>query len=135
MRFGPRQSRLGLLGALVFVAVALAGCSNPFDKKEEPKVDPNLFPSDYKSRVALFLQTYITDREGFRGAGISAPVLKPFGSDNRYVVCVRLNGSKAGDKAAVFFGGALNQFSNATEGMCAGAAYEPYRELEAGAPK
>jgi len=135
MPFGPRRGRPGLLGALVFIAIALAGCSNPFDKKEQPKVDPNLFPSDYRSRVALFLQTYITDREGFRGAGISAPVLKPFGTDTRYVVCVRLNGSKAGDKMAVFFGGALNQFSNATDGICDGAAYEPYRELEAGAPK
>jgi hypothetical protein len=126
MRFGQGHGRPVLAGALVLVALASAGC----DHKERPKVDPNLFPTDYKSKIVKTLQTSLTDRSSFFGAAISPPVLKPFGAENRYVVCVRLSGNKPGEKMAIFFGGELNQFVDATEDVCRGAAYEPFPELE-----
>jgi hypothetical protein len=124
MRFGQGYGRL--VGALALVAFVSAGC----DHKERPKIDPNLFPTDYKSKIVKMLQTSLTDRSSFFGAAISPPVLKPFGTDNRYVVCVRLSGNKPGEKMAIFFGGELNQFVDAVEDGCKGAAYEPFPELE-----
>jgi hypothetical protein len=76
------------------------------------------------------LQTSLTDRSSFFGAAISPPALKPFGTENRYVVCVRLAGVKPGEKMAIFFGGQLNQFVDAAPDVCKGAAYEPFPELE-----
>jgi hypothetical protein len=126
MRFGLGHWRPVLVGALAIVAIALAGCG----EKREAKVDPNLFPTDYKAKILKVLQTYLTDRSGFIGAAISPPVLKPFGNENRYVVCVRLSGNKPGEKMAIFFGGEVNQFVDAAQGVCTGAAYEPFPELE-----
>jgi hypothetical protein len=126
MRFGPGHRRPLLLGALALIAIASASCDS---HKEEPRVDPNLFPTDYKSKIVTFLQKYLTDRTSFFGASISPPMLKPFGIDNRYVVCVRLSGNKPGEKMAVFYGGQLNQFVDAGD-VCKGAAYEPFPELE-----
>jgi hypothetical protein len=126
MRFAPRQ----VLPA-VLACVALFGCSLFDQKKEEPKIDPNLFPVDYRAKIVGILKVQLRERSAFTGALISPPALKPFGTENRYVVCVRIvNGSKPGEKMAAFFGGELNQFIDADQGVCAGAAYEPFRELE-----
>jgi hypothetical protein len=127
MRFGQGYGRPVLLGALALVAVASAGCDH---KEREARVDPNLFPVDYKSKIVKVLQTNLTDRSASFGAAISPPMLKPFGSDNRYVVCVRLSGNKPGEKMAIFFGGEVNQFVDAGQDGCKGAAYEPFPELE-----
>jgi len=127
MRFGQGHGRPVLVGALALFAIASAGCDH---KGSEARVDPNLFPADYKSKVLKVLQTSITDRSSFFGAAISAPVLKPFGNENRYVVCVRLSGSKPGEKTAIFFGGEVTQFVDAAQDACKGAAYEPFTELE-----
>jgi len=128
MRFDLRYLRPIGLGALACIAVA--GCDT-FDQKKKEVIDPNVFPTDYKSKIAVFMKTYLTDRTSYLGAAISSPVLKAFGADNRYVVCVRLvSGSQAGEKIAVFFGGQLNQLVEASPGSCAGAQYEPFRELE-----
>ena len=126
MRFGQGHRRHVLVGALALAALASAGCSN----KEPVRVDPNLFPTDYKSKIHKVLQTNLTDRSSFFGAAISQPVLKPFGSENRYVVCVRLSGSKPGEKMAIFFGGEVNQFVDAAQDGCKGVVYEPFPELE-----
>jgi hypothetical protein len=126
MRFGQGHGRPVLVGALAIVALVSAGCEH----KERPKVEPNLFPADYKSKILKVLQTNLTDRSSFFGAAISPPVLKAFGTDTRYVVCVRLSGNKPGEKMAIFFGGELNQLVDAAEDVCKGAAYEPFPELE-----
>lgn len=116
---------------IVLTCVVLVGCGWFDQKKEEPKVDPNVFPVDYRAKIVGFLKVQLRDRSAYMGALISPPTLKPFGTENRYVVCVRIvNGSKPGEKMAIFFGGQLNQFVDADEGVCAGAAYEPFRELE-----
>jgi hypothetical protein len=129
MRFVPLYLRPLMLGALACTALV---CCSMFDqKKDEPKVDPNLFPTDYKAKIITFLKTYLSERSAYSGALISSPVLKPFGTENRYVVCVRLvNGSKVGEKMATFFGGQLNQFVDADQSACTGAAYAPFVELE-----
>ena len=120
----------GLILLMGVACVAVAACDS--GKKEQPKVDPNLFPTDYKAKIVTFMRTYLTDRSSYVGALVSPPFLKPFGADNRYVACVRLtSGSKAGERMAVFFGGQLNQFIDADPGGCATVAYEPFRELEA----
>ena len=126
MRFASRHALM-----VVLACVALAGCGAFDQKKDEPKIDPNLFPVDYKAKVVSFLKATLSERSAYMGALISPPILKPFGTENRYVVCVRItNGSKPGDKTAVFFGGQLNQFVDAEQGVCTGVAYEPFRELE-----
>lgn len=127
MRFGHGHGRPVLAGALALVAIASTGCDN---KGREARVDPNLFPTDYKSKIVKVLQTYLTDRSSTFGAAISPPVLKPFGADNRYVVCLRLSGNKPGEKMAIFFGGQVNQFVDAAQDICKGAAYEAFPELE-----
>jgi hypothetical protein len=126
MRFGPSHRRPVLLGALALIAIASGSCDS---HKPEPKVDPNLFPTDYKPKIVAFLQKYLTDRSSFSGASISPPMLKPFGTENRYVVCIRLSGNKPGEKMAIFYGGQLNQFVDAGD-VCKGAAYEPFPELD-----
>jgi hypothetical protein len=126
MRFGQGNGGPILVGALTLVAFLAAGC----DHKERPKIDPNLFPTDYKAKILKVLQTSLTDRTSFFGAAISQPMLKPFGTENRYVVCVRLSGNRPGEKVAIFFGGELNQFVEATEDVCKGVVYEPFPELE-----
>jgi hypothetical protein len=125
MRFGQGYRRPVLIGALALVALASVGCSH----EEHAKVDPNLFPTDYKAKILKLLQKSLTDRSSFFGAAISPPVLKPFGNDTRYVVCVRISGDKPGEKLAIFFGGEVTQFVDAQDG-CKGAAYEPFPELE-----
>jgi len=120
---------LGLILLTGIACAAIAACDT--GKKEAPKVDPNLFPTDYKAKIVTLMRTYLTDRAGYSGALVSPPFLRPFGADNRYVACVRLtNGSKAGEKMAVCFGGQLNQFIDADPGVCATVAYEPFLELE-----
>jgi hypothetical protein len=127
MRFGPSHKRPVLLGALALIAIASGSCDS--HKGQEARVDPNLFPTDYKSKIFAFLQKYLTDRSSFSGASISPPMLKPFGTEDRYVVCVRLSGNKPGERMAIFYGGQLNQFVDAGD-VCKGAAYEPFPELE-----
>jgi hypothetical protein len=127
MRFGQSHGRPVLIGAMALLAIASTGCDH---KGSEARVDPNLFPADYKSKVLKVLQTYLTDRSSFFGAAISPPVLKPFGTENRYVVCLRLSGNKPGEKMAIFFGGEVNQLVDAAQDVCKGAAYEPFPELE-----
>jgi hypothetical protein len=71
-------------------------------------------------------------RDGF----ISEPTLKAFGTENRYVVCVRFNvkGSDGRqvfpqEKLAASFAGNPNQYLDATPDKCAASAYKPFPEL------
>ena len=61
-----------------------------------------------------------------RDAAITDPVLRPVGTDQRYVVCVRANTRDAAgryleapkDRIAYFYGGHLNQLVDATPEQC-----------------
>ena len=117
----------------VALASALAGCSGGvFGPKEEPRVDPNLFPSNYKTELVRYLETNPASYENTRETYLATPVLKPFGGQNRYVACLRVVGPDwRKEKMLIYYGGELNQFIDATPDMCGGAAYQPFPELTA----
>jgi hypothetical protein len=125
---GARSWRSAAAG---LVALGLAGCSSfSFGQAEKP-VEPNVFPADYKSGLMAFLQNNPFGLVGAREATLSAPEIKAFGTENRYVACLRVAGTDwRKEKMIVYFGGAINQFVDAGE-QCAGAAYQPFPELPA----
>jgi len=126
--------RAGVLAALV--AMTAAGCSGFGGPKTQqaaaaPPADPNAFPADYRNQIARFLATQLTDRADFRGALISPPVLKPVGASQHYVVCLQFDGhSQIKNKVAIYLGGDITQFIDSQPEQCAGAAYQPFKELE-----
>jgi len=127
-RAGAR--RLPALGA-VLVGLVLAQCSS-FSTAPPPAVDPNIFPANYKASLMTFLQTNPYGMVGAISADLSPPVLKPFGSESRYVACMRAAGPNwRKEKMVVFYGGEINQFVDATEEACKDAAYAPFPELTA----
>jgi hypothetical protein len=135
MRPGRRDFRLSV--AAMLVAFAVAGCSSFGGSKSDqprPAADPNAYPADYRNQIVVFLRQSLTDRADFRGALIAAPALKQTGDSQRYMVCVQVNGrGQPKTKVAIYFGGLMTQFIDATD-QCTGAAYLPFRELEAAIP-
>jgi hypothetical protein len=125
-----RASRRTAAGALT--AFVLAGCSSfGIGQPEPPPVDPNVLPADYKSGLMTFLQVNPFNLVGAREAEVSPPELKAFGNESRYVACLRVAGPEwRKEKMIVYYGGAINQFVDATE-LCKSAAYQPFPELPA----
>jgi hypothetical protein len=129
-----------LLPLVLIAALALAGCSsvpNPLAAPAESS-DVNTFPQNYKSELLAFMQTYLNDPTDVREAQMAEPVLKPVGSSNRYVVCLRYNAKDsqgrymgAKDSVAVYLRGRFNQLVNATGEICKGAVYQPFPEMQA----
>ncbi len=118
------------------LAATLAACSS--FGRQEPAIDPNLYPADYKANLLKFLQTYLNDPRGVHEAFLAEPTLRPVGNDSRYVLCVRYNardenGRYEGgtEKAAVYYAGKMTQFVDARPDWCAAAAYQPFPELQA----
>ena len=127
-RAGAR--RLPTLGA-VLVGLALAHCS-ALSTAPPKYVDPNLFPANYKASLMAFLGTNPYGMIGAISADLSPPVLKAFGTESRFVACMRAAGPNwQKQKMAVFYGGEINQFVDATEEACKDAAYAPFPELPA----
>jgi len=117
--------------ALGMTMLAFAGCSSFGGAEPEKPMEPNVFPADYKVGLIAFLQNNPFGLVGARDASLSAPELKAFGNDSRYVACLRVAGPDwRKEKMAVYFGGAINQFVDAGQ-QCNGAAYQPYPELPA----
>ena len=118
--------------ASILMTLALAGCSSfGLGRSEAPAVDPNTFPADYKSGLMTFLQTNPFNLVGTREAALSPPELKPFGNESRYVTCLQIAGPDwRKEKMVLYYGGAINQFVDATE-LCKSAAYQPFPELPA----
>lgn len=115
-------------------ALAVAGCSGLGGSKqaEGPPPDPNTFPTNYRTQVAMFLRQSMAGKLDFRGAAIAAPALKPIGDSQRYMVCVQFSGKgQLTTKVAIYLAGQITQFVDATPEQCAGAAYQPFKELEA----
>jgi hypothetical protein len=127
-------ARTGL--AIVLASIVAAGCTNGgylFNgpkKDTGPAVDANPYPTNYRNQVATFLITELSDRADYRASFIAQPVLMPFGTNQHYVVCVRLDGhGQHKDKAVVYLAGSINQYIDATPEQCASAPYEPFKEL------
>jgi hypothetical protein len=128
--------RAGAWTGLMLAGLAVAACSGSSNSKPAPVVDPNVLPAQYQLLIAKYLRTELTDQANYHGALISQPAIKPVGSSNRYVVCLRFNGnSQIKDKVAVFLSGSITQFVTATPEQCGDAQYQPFRELEAVGPE
>jgi hypothetical protein len=129
-----RQFRTLLAGALV--AAALGGCSGfGAPKKDATVIDPNAYPSTYRTQIASFLRQSLTNRVDFRGALIAPPVLMPIGDSQRYMVCVQFHGNgQVKNKVAIYFGGMIAQFIDSTPEQCGAVPYTPFTELAAALP-
>jgi hypothetical protein len=114
---------------LLLASLVIAGCS------PKPAIDPNVMPTDYRNQIATYLGTVLTDRADFRLSLIGAPVLKPAGASEHYIVCVMLNGhNQHKEKVVIYLGPNINQFVDAAPGQCTDAAYQPFKELAALSP-
>jgi hypothetical protein len=125
--------------ATICVAAALAGCSGVGSKtQQQTAVDPNLYPSNYRKQIAVYLEQQLSDRADFHGALISQPVLKQVadGASPHYLVCVQFNGhSQIKNKMVLFLAGEITQFVDSTPQQCSDAAYQPFAELESVVPE
>jgi hypothetical protein len=121
-----------LIAAAALLPLILSGCSGGgFGRPEEKVVDPNLFPANYRTLLVTYFQEHQTEMESVRDPLISVPALGQFGgAQSRYFVCLRMDqhGSRV-EKLVVFFGGQINQMTDATGSQCIGLAYQPFSEL------
>jgi hypothetical protein len=130
---GKRTASLVLLSV---VAAVITACSQP----TPPKTDPNVMPARYKDEIIDSLRIIFDKNEtrSITNAMISDPALRPVGSEQHYVVCVRytahgtaFNLTANAERIAYFYGGHLNQLVEATKEQCGNAAYKPFPELNA----
>lgn len=113
---------------------AVAACAS----KEEPKVDENAYPADYRKAILAFVQSSRSyDPTNIREASIGEPTLKPVVNTTRYLACVRFNPRDfdrrymgLSEYVVYFYAGEITQFVKATGDVCAGTAYQPFPELE-----
>jgi len=113
--------------------MVLAACSTA----EPPKVEPNVYPTDFKGEIVRAFQLPQDTPSVVRNALISDPAINPADPNSHYSVCVRFStGNAVGrltpnkDRIAYFYGGRLNQFVEATPEQCGKAFYKPFPELE-----
>ena len=116
--------------AVVFSALAVAGCTSFSGGADQPAVNPNIAPANYKAAIMGFLQNDPYALVGVREAALSPPALVPFGTESRYAVCLRAQGPDwKKEKMIIFYAGEINQFVDATGDACAKAAYQPFPEI------
>ena len=147
-----RLVRCRPIGALVALtlAVALTGCGSG-RSREEREARINVYPDNYRADLLAALHTYVNDPTNIRDAYLSDPAIKPLGTQNRYVACVRYNaknsdGRYTGNREvlATFVAGRFDQFvdlqlnpanqssqATAMKELCAQADYKRFPELEA----
>jgi len=144
-----RRRPIGVLVALA-LAMALAGCGAS-RSREEREERINVHPDNYRADLLAALHTYVNDPTNIRDAYLSDPAIKPLGTQNRYVACVRYNaknsdGRYTGNREvlATFVAGRFDQFvdlqlnpanqssqATAMKELCAQADYKRFPELEA----
>jgi hypothetical protein len=118
--------------ALPAVAGALAACSGLGLGQQPQSANPNLVPENYKALLLTRLQTDPYSLVGGRDAFVAAPTLKAFGTESRYVVCLRVVApDMRKDKLVIFYAGEINQFIDAAADDCPAAAYQPFPEMSA----
>jgi len=120
----PNKPRRGvaLHRWMPLLALALGACaSGPSPAQQAADEIANVYPADAKAEIIAVLRTYLNDPTGIRDAELTAPALKPVGSRNRYVACVRFSAKKSsGGYAAprehlvIFYSGKLERFIEAS---------------------
>jgi hypothetical protein len=134
MTFKVEAERAMWACCLALLVAALAACSGLGLGKQDEKVDPNVYPANYKADLVAYLLTHAADEniQNLRDAYVSTPALKQFGTESRYSVCLRADGKDLRmEKMVVFFAGQINQYVDATREQCGAAAYQPFPELGA----
>jgi hypothetical protein len=123
-------ARLPIIAIAASLTVA---CSS----REEPPVDPNPFPADYKAAIVKFIPKVVNDPSNIRNASVSDPTFMQVAEQPRYFVCVRFTPKETAaqyatpeERLALFFGGQINQFTPATPEQCGKVSYKPFPELE-----
>jgi hypothetical protein len=123
-----------LIASAALVLLILGGCSGGgFGRPEEKAVDPNVYPANYRTLLVTYFQEHQTEMENVRSASISGPALGQFGgTESRYFVCLRMEHEGARvEKLVIFFGGQINQMTDATGSQCTSVAYQPFSEFSA----
>jgi hypothetical protein len=125
---GRPSSVLRFTACCLVLASILAGCSDfGFFR---PKLDPNAYPASYRTDLVAYVRIHPVDVLDARAAYVSAPAMKEFGSENRYFMCLQVEGADwRKEKFVVFYKGQVNQFIDATNEQCDPTAYEPFPEL------
>ena len=116
-----------IAGFALVSLLALGACAGQPQSGEERN---NIFPADYRTELTVFFKKN-PEFGDVKDVLVSEPALKPVGSVNRYVVCVRFKGTPgnppviAKDQIAIFFSGSVNQLIDAGREHCGAAAYTP----------
>jgi hypothetical protein len=120
--------------ALLLAALVLTNCTDSLNAilgKEDPKINPNIYPQNYRRAVV----TFIANNEhtiNIHEAMISEPALRQLDNIERYVSCVKYSagGGTVTEHKVYFIGGQINQFVKAAPGECSWASYQPFPEAE-----
>ena len=116
--------------ALLLIA-ARSGCSAVLEFLHPKKPEPNQYPAAYRTELLDYLRNNPTGITAVREAYISAPSMKPFGSESRYFVCVKASDDgEQVEKIAFLSAEKIIQFVDAGD-HCASAFYQPFPELTA----
>jgi hypothetical protein len=145
-------NRVRFWSVLAALAVALGGCSGggsdlltyltPGKVPEPPPLVPARYPERYKTQIADFMRTDLSNLGRVKDAFIGEPALKPVGGPQPlYVTCIRYSPRVSGNqnegsqtKFVIFLDGKLSQILPDNPDMCRGLVYQRYPELEALAP-
>jgi hypothetical protein len=131
-RFNSGRGLHSQIPATVFALYFLtlfANCSGTEFGQSREKAGPNTYPVSYKSDLLAYLRVHPGDMERAREAHMAPPALTQFGSESRYVVCLRVMGENwRAEKMAVYFAGEIIYFLD-PKGQCDAAAYQPFPEL------
>ena len=134
----PRTRKCGAHWFAVLLSLGLIGCSSEWVRDRDRGVQANTTPPvSYKADILAFMQTYLNDPRGVRGAFVSEPALRTLDSIERYSVCLRYTARKpdgqyapSKDSLVLFRDGRLDRIVDSAREICKDAAYQPFRELE-----
>jgi hypothetical protein len=147
-----QRNKVRLWAVVGALAVVLGGCSGggadlmtyltPGRVPEPPPLVPTRYPERYKTQIADFMRSNLSNPGKVKDAFIGEPSLKPVGgAQPLYVTCVRYNPRDSTNqyegnqtKLVIFLDGKLSQILPENPDMCRGLVYQRYPELEALGP-
>jgi hypothetical protein len=140
-KIGAVIGEVAVRRSILLLALALAACGKTLDELSSEQrraawTAGNVYPAEYRAELVAYLRTYLNDPTGIRDAAISEPVLKPIGTGDRYVVCVRFNSKRGSgyvgvkEHLVIYAGGKLDRYLETAGESCKDAAYAAFPELE-----